>query len=189
MMISLIIFQTLTFLLIGLTLNLFLGINAKEAVYLVSNLSSYVLDYCSRQKISGTHLNQYDVDGIIYLHVVDPKEIFAEKIITILDKNFIFGQRDEARDLFDLYFLLLQGHICKIEDIKNKLPHSRMDVFTMENFSDSLYNTAKPKEWDLMVNQLIIEPKLKELGLSNDDISFENVSKYVVNKIGSLYFK
>lgn len=133
-------------------------------------------------------LNHFNVEGTIFLKVVDPKEIFAEKIIVILDKNFIFGQRDEARDLLDIYFLLLKRYTCKLKDIKEKLPSNKKDVFTLKNFSDSIYNTAKSKEWDIMVNQLVIESKLKELGLTIEDISFEKVSKKVINKIKILYF-
>ncbi len=57
--------------------------------------------------------------------MVDPKEIFAEKIVAILDKKFVFGQRDEARDLFDLYILLLKDHHCTLEDVKKKLPANK----------------------------------------------------------------
>lgn len=133
-------------------------------------------------------LKYYKLKGGINLSVVDPKEIFAEKIITILDKNFIFGQRDEARDLFDLYILLLKGYVCKIKDIRKKLPSDKTEVFTLKNFSDSIYHSTKSNEWDMMVNQLIIEPKLKELGLFIKDVSFNKVSKFVINKISSLYF-
>ncbi len=133
-------------------------------------------------------LNNYGVGGIISLKVVDPREIFAEKIIAILDKNHIFGQRDEARDLFDLYILLLKGYACKLEDIKKKLPMDKKEVFTLENFSDSIYHAAKSREWDLMMHQLIIEPKLKELGLFFEDINFNKISKCVMDKINSLYF-
>ena len=63
-------------------------------------------------------LKNYGVNGIISLKTVDPKEIFAEKVVAIMDKKFIFGQRDEARDLFDIYVLLLKGYSCKFEDIK-----------------------------------------------------------------------
>lgn len=133
-------------------------------------------------------LKYYGIERIIYLKVVDPREISAEKNIAILDKNFIFGQRDEARDLFDFYILLLKSYACKLEDIKKKLPIAQKDVFTLDNFSDSIYHTAKPREWDLMVRQLIIEPKLKELGLLFEDINFNKISKYVIDKINSLYF-
>ena len=133
-------------------------------------------------------LKYYGIKGIISLNAVDIKEIFAEKILAILDKNFIFGQRDEARDLFDVYVLLLKGYSCNLGDIKKKLSANKKDVFTMKNFSDSIYHTAKPREWDMMVNQLIIEPKLKELGLSLKDLNFNNVSKFAISKIKSLYF-
>lgn len=133
-------------------------------------------------------LKYYKLKGNINLNVVDPKEIFAEKIMTILDKNFIFGQRDEARDLFDLYILLLKDYVCKIKDIQKKLPADKTEAFTLKNFSDSIYHSAKPSEWDMMVTQLIIEPKLKELGLSIKDINFNKVSKFVINKIRYLYF-
>jgi len=133
-------------------------------------------------------LNYFNVEGTIFLKVVDPKEIFAEKITAILDKNFIFGQRDEARDLFDLYVLLLKGYSCEFKDIKEKLADKK-DVFTLENFSDSIYHTSKSGEWDMMINQLIIQHKLRELGLSIEDISFEKVSKEVVKKICALYFQ
>ena len=133
-------------------------------------------------------LNYFNVERLFSLNTVDPKEIFAEKILAILDKRFIFGQRDEARDLFDLYILLLKGYGCKIEDVKEKLA-DRKNVFTLENFYDSIYKTAKSREWDLMVNQLIIESKLKKLGLSIKDIGFEKISKEVINKINNLYFK
>lgn len=133
-------------------------------------------------------LKNYGQKGIILLKVVDPREIFAEKIVAVLDKNFVFGQRDEARDLFDIYILLLKGYSCRLEDIKNKLPAGKRGVFTLENFSDSIYHTAKQGEWDIMVRQLIIGPKLKELGLSLEDISFQKAGKLVLGKIGSLYF-
>jgi hypothetical protein len=41
----------------GNTINLFLGLNSKELFY--GNTSSIVLDYCARQKVGGTHLNQF----------------------------------------------------------------------------------------------------------------------------------
>ncbi len=134
-------------------------------------------------------LGPFNVKGTIFLKTTDPREIFAEKISAILDKKFIYGQRDEARDLFDIYVLLLKDYFCKLEDIKEKLPQNKKDVFTFKNFSDSIYYTAKSREWGMMANQLIIEPKLKELGLSIEDIVFEKVSKEVINKINSLYFK
>jgi len=133
-------------------------------------------------------LNYFGVEGKIFLKTVDPKEIFAEKIIAILDKKFVFGQRDEARDLFDLYILLFKNYACELGDIKEKLANKK-DVFTLKNFSDSVYHTAKSREWDMMVNQLIIEPKLRKLGLSIKDISFEKVSEEVVKKIRALYFQ
>jgi len=133
-------------------------------------------------------LNPFNIEGLTFLNTVDPREIFAEKLIAILDKNFIFGQRDEARDLFDLYVLLLKGHECKIKDIKEKLGDKK-DIFTLENFYDSVYKTAKSREWDAMVNQLIIEHKLKKLSLSLKDIGFEKISKDVINKINVLYFQ
>ncbi|MBI5871866.1 nucleotidyl transferase AbiEii/AbiGii toxin family protein [archaeon] len=131
----------------------------------------------------------YNIGGIINLEIVDPREIFAEKIITILDKKFIFGQRDEARDLFDLYILLSKNNHCKLEDVRNKLPTGKKEVFTHENFSDSIYHTVKPVEWNSIVNQLVIKPKLKELELSLEDIDFNKVSKFVIDKIKSLYFQ
>ena len=134
-------------------------------------------------------LSPFNRDGIIFLRAVDPKEIFSEKIIALLDKKFIFGQRDEARDLFDIYFLILKNHTCKLEDIKEKLSANKKEVFTMQNLSDSIYQTAKSREWDIMINQLIIEPKLRELGFSIEDISFKKVSKFVVEKIRVLYFR
>ncbi len=133
-------------------------------------------------------LEKYGIEGIISLKVVDPKEIFAEKILAILDKLFISGQRDEARDLFDVYILLLRGYICKIDDIKKKLPEDKKDVFSLKNFSDSLYKTAKSKEWDMMVNQLIIEPKLKEFGMSIKTIDFGRVAKFVIERLTNAFF-
>lgn len=134
-------------------------------------------------------LKNYGVAGIINLKVVDPKEIFAEKIVTILDKKFIFGQRDEARDLFDLYILLLKGHHCTWEDLKIKLPADKKEIFILHNFSDSIYDTAKPREWEMMVNQLVLRPKLQELGLSFEDLNFDKVSALVVKRIKELYFQ
>ncbi|GEM_PF-548324 len=134
-------------------------------------------------------LKNYNIGGIINLEIVKPQEIFAEKIITILDKKFIFGQRDEARDLFDLYVLLLKNHHCKLEDVRSKLPADKKEVFTLKNFSDSIYHTAKSVEWHSIVNQLVIKPKLKELGLSLEDLDFDKVSKFVIDKIKSLYFQ
>ncbi|MBL7169808.1 MAG: nucleotidyl transferase AbiEii/AbiGii toxin family protein [Candidatus Aenigmarchaeota archaeon] len=134
-------------------------------------------------------LNYYDVDGIISLRTTDPKEIFAEKIVTILDKKFVFGQRDEARDLFDIYILLLKGHSCGLRDIRKKLPADKKDVFTLKNFSDSVFHTAKPIEWKMMIDQLIIGSKLKGIGLTIEDISFEKVSKKVLDKVRKLYFQ
>ena len=133
-------------------------------------------------------LKNYGVNGIISLKTVDPKEIFAEKVVAIMDKKFIFGQRDEARDLFDIYVLLLKGYSCKFEDIKKKLPSNKKEILTLKNFSDSIYHTAKPVEWNTFVNQLVIEPKLKEIGLSLEDIDFKKVSKFVINKVEGLYF-
>ncbi|MBI4980909.1 nucleotidyl transferase AbiEii/AbiGii toxin family protein [Candidatus Woesearchaeota archaeon] len=133
-------------------------------------------------------LKEYGIEQIISLKVVDPREISAEKIIAILDKNFIFCQRDEARDLFDLYVLFMKSYACKLEDLKKKLPIDKKDVFTLKNFSDSIYHTAKSREWDFMVRQLIIEPKLKKLGLLFEDINFNKISKYVMDKVNSLYF-
>lgn len=134
-------------------------------------------------------LNYFNVEGIIFLKIVDPKEVFAEKIIAILDKNFIFGQRDEVRDLFDLYVLLLKDYVCKLGDVKEKLPLDKKNVFTLKNFSDSIYHTAKSREWNMMIEQLIIKPNLKELDLSIRDIGFEKVSKEVISKIHALYFQ
>lgn len=134
-------------------------------------------------------LKYFNVEGTIFLKTVDPKEIFAEKIIAILDKKFIFAQRDEARDLFDIYVLLLKNYFCESEDVKEKLPPNKKDVFTLKNFSDSIYHTAKSSEWDMMINQLIIKPKLRDLGLSIEDISFEKISKVVVKRIRDLYFQ
>jgi len=134
-------------------------------------------------------LKNYGVRGTIHLRVVDPREIFAEKIVAVLDKNFVFGQRDEARDLFDLYILLLRGHVCRLEDIKKELPADKRGVFTLKNFSDSLYHTAKPVGWGIMVSQLIIESKLKEIGLAIEDINFEKVSEVVLSKLRALYFE
>jgi len=133
-------------------------------------------------------LNYFNVEGTIFLKVVDAKEIFAEKIIAILDKIFIFSQRDEARDLFDLYFLLLKGYACKLKDVQEKLADKK-DVFTLKNFSDSIYHTAKSIEWDIIVNQLLIKPKLRDLGLSIENLGFETVSKEIVKKIRDLYFQ
>lgn len=134
-------------------------------------------------------LNYYNIKELIFLKTVDSREIFAEKILTILDKKFIFAQRDEARDLFDIYILLIKNYFCKFKDIKEKLPFDKKDVFTLKNFSDSIYYTAKRIEWDMMINQLVIEPKLKELGLSIKDLNFGKVSKEVIDKIEYIYFK
>lgn len=41
----------------------------------------------------------------------------------------------------------------------------------------------------MMVNQLIIESKLKELGLTIKDINFEKVSTAVLNKLRTFYFQ
>lgn len=133
-------------------------------------------------------LSNYNIKGLISLKTVDTKEIFAEKILAILDKKFIFRQRDEARDLFDIYILLLKDYFCKVRDIKEKLPPNKRDIFTLKNISDSIYRTAKSMEWNMVVEQLIIEHKLKVFGLTLEDISFEKVSKEVVHKIKEIYF-
>ncbi|MEK6938815.1 MAG: hypothetical protein AABX04_07280 [Nanoarchaeota archaeon] len=41
----------------------------------------------------------------------------------------------------------------------------------------------------MMVNQLVIKPKLKELGLSIEDLNLDKVSKEVIKRINHLYFE
>ncbi len=132
-------------------------------------------------------LTYYKIQGFISLKTMDPREIFAEKILAILDKNFIFGQRDEARDLFDLYFLLLKNYSCKYEDIQKKLISDKKNIFTLKNFSDSIYNTVKSREWNMMIEQLIIKSKLNDLSLNLDDLEFNKISKFVLDRFRSLY--
>jgi N-6 DNA Methylase len=42
---------------VGNSINLVLGLSAKEASYLVANANAFVLDFCARQKISGSNVN------------------------------------------------------------------------------------------------------------------------------------
>lgn len=51
------IFAILPFSAVGNSINLVLGLSAKEAMLLVANANSFVFDYSARQKISGTHVN------------------------------------------------------------------------------------------------------------------------------------
>ena len=122
------------------------------------------------------------------MKIVDPREIFAEKVVTILDKRFVHHQRDEARDLLDLWYLLLKGHSCKTSDIRRKLPDGREHVFTRDNFHDSIYETAKQAEWNMMTSQLVIRPKLTEAGLTLEDIRFEKVGQEVMDGICAQHF-
>jgi len=46
------------------TLNLILNISAIEAIFLVSNLNSFTLDFVARQKISGSSLKQYVLEQL-----------------------------------------------------------------------------------------------------------------------------
>ena len=42
---------------VGNSINLALGLSAREAAFLVANTNSFVFDFCAREKISGTHVN------------------------------------------------------------------------------------------------------------------------------------
>ncbi len=44
---------------VGNTINMILGVADDDKFFLIANLSSIVLDYCARQKVGGTHLNQF----------------------------------------------------------------------------------------------------------------------------------
>lgn len=44
---------------VGNTINMILGVPDEYKFFLIGNLSSIVLDYCARQKVGGTHLNQF----------------------------------------------------------------------------------------------------------------------------------
>jgi hypothetical protein len=44
---------------VGNTINMILGVLDEHKFFLIANLTSIVLDYCARQKVGGTHLNQF----------------------------------------------------------------------------------------------------------------------------------
>jgi predicted RNA methylase len=44
---------------VGNTINMILGVPDEYKFFLIGNLTSTVLDYCARQKVGGTHLNQF----------------------------------------------------------------------------------------------------------------------------------
>ena len=138
-----------------LTLNLFLGINIKEALYLVSNLSTFMLDYCSRQKISGTHLNQYDVEQ---LPLVDyEKWIKFEDIIIPKCIELIYTTYELKNFASDLGFT---GDPYKWDDIRRRKLMSELDGLFAH-----LYGLNKEEvEYILDTFPIIKEREINEYG-------------------------
>lgn len=57
---------------VGNTINMILGVPDEYKFFLIANLSSIILDYCARQKVGGTHLNQFYFKQ---LPVLQPAEV------------------------------------------------------------------------------------------------------------------
>lgn len=65
---------------VGNTINMILGVHDKDKFFLIGNLTSIVLDYCARQKVGGTHLNQFYFKQ---LPILQPVKVNKNPIVLI----------------------------------------------------------------------------------------------------------
>ncbi len=115
------------------------------------DVSFVKLDISNREKIS-LKVNLKEIDSNFpdllpfSLQVMNEKEILAEKIRAVMTRN-------QARDVYDLYFLLKKGIKLDIPLSNKKLEYYKLK-FSMELFEKSL--EKKRDVWKTELNPIII---------------------------------
>ena len=112
------------------------------------SLCSIRLDFSTREtpELDSVTLKLRPISNYIPMFdiiVMDKREIFAEKIRTVLTRN-------QARDLYDLYYL--KNSVADVELINHKLKYYNL-VFSKQDFIKAIQN--KKDVWDKEMKHLV----------------------------------